>query len=261
MVDTNPDAEAPSGTRPFFIIGGRHSGSESLYRVLSAHPEIALTNEAQLVNALCFCFEYCTQPAGTINIEKEFRGVVHADVIPRFSEIFFTHTKQMLEDYYAAAFDKPFKRWGDTMSDPGWAMAAQRIFPDVQFVVQVRDPRDVFCAQSQDGIRAGAAFEVRANMPAQEEANSWNNTYEYILKEPGDQHLLTYEQLVADPVDCASKVLGFLGLEMDPAVERAAADLGSDDAGVGRWEGTLDAAEVSKFEELCGTLMKQFGYL
>ena len=38
--------------QPFFILGSGRSGSTFLYHLLSAHPQVALTNEANLADAL-----------------------------------------------------------------------------------------------------------------------------------------------------------------------------------------------------------------
>ena len=88
-----------------------------------------------------------------------------------------------------------------------------------------------------------------------------SQTYDYIVNAPGDKHVIGYERLVAAPRRCTEEVLGFLGLKMDPAVERAAAAVsGSDAGGVGQWKRRLDPEAARTIEEVCGPLMKQFGY-
>lgn len=269
MPDAAPRSPHRADARPFFVVGQRHSGADRLQRLLAGHPQIALSHEAGLVSALCFCFEYCSLPAGRVSVDSGVQGVVHPDAIPTFAPILLEHSKQMLEGYYARAFDKAFTRWGDTMHEPGWAMLMQRVFPGVQYVVLVRDPRDVVCARRGHGVRAGAAFDAWASVPVDEDAEGWRSTYEYLHGAEAPKCVVTYEQLVADPAATGRRVLEFLGLEEHASVERAAAEVASAKepgaspgapAGVGRWRKELTPADARAVEQRCGAVMRVYGY-
>ena len=263
----DPHRERATDARPFFVIGSRHSGADHLQRLLDAHPEVALTHEAGVVDALCFCFEYCSLPAGRVSVDSGMKGVIQESAIPLFAPILLEHSKQMLEQFYARSFGKRFKRWGETTYEPGWAFAMQRVYPAVQYVVLVRDPRDTIAAHRSHGVRSGAAFDAWASAPVAESAAGWRERYDFIANADLDRLFVRYEDLAQDPAATCERVLKHLGLEMDGAVKDAARAEVTEAtvtagarSGVGRWKKELSAADAKAIEAVCAEGMKRFGY-
>jgi len=257
--------------QPFFILGAGRSGSTYLYHLLKEHPKIALTNEAKLLDALFFCYEYCTLPKEKVSEARGFRGVVHPDAIPVFSNLFIKHAKQMLEEFYATSFNKSFTRWGDKLPDPYCGVAAQHIFPQVDFLVLVRDPRDVLCSyRSFVGLCMDTAFGLWwAGLSFREQCDAWRKMYDYILSSLHLYHMVAYERLVSDPAKVVEDTLCFIGLDTDPAVKLAIetnnsftehSTSPSPQASIGRWKHELTPEEVFIVEDVCGPLMRKFGY-
>ena len=257
--------------QPFFIVGTGRSGSTYLYHILKKHSKIALTNEAKLLDALFFCYEYCTLPNGEVSERRGFCGVVHADAIPVFSNLFAKHAKQMLEEFYTASFNKPFTHWGDKLPDPYCAVAARRIFPQVHFIVLVRDPRDVLCSYRSFSLGLSTPFNRWwVGLSYREQCDAWRKIYDYILSNLDVYHVVAYEQLVYNPVKVVKGVFRFLGLDMCPAVEHAIQTNNSfaghsispsPQASIGRWKRELTPEEVRMVEDVCGPLMRRFGYM
>src|SRR5262245_24077643 len=98
---------------PFFISGAPRSGSTLLYYILKAHPQIAITNEARVVDAISMAFEALTLPYGVKSAGSGMMGLVHADAAPVMSRLFFRHAPRMYEEFYEERFGEAFTHYGD----------------------------------------------------------------------------------------------------------------------------------------------------
>ena len=256
--------------QPFFIVGLGRSGTTYLFHLLNAHPRIALTDGAKVLDALCYSYRFCTLPADEFNATGELRGVVDPDCIPTFSVIFIRHARQMLEEFYAARFKKPFTHWGDKLPDLHCAVAARSIFPHIRFLVPVRDPRDVLCSAREYAPRFDArSYQLLRNSTLAEQCESWCTAYQYLFEHLDDYHIVRYERLVAEPAAVIEQALHYLGLTTHRAVidairtNRTFAAHGtspSAKASIGRWKRDLSPDDAQTVEKICGSLMRKLGY-
>lgn len=276
MTTTEP---TPPGRSPFFILGSGRCGSTYLYELLAAHPRIALTNEGKVLDFLWFCSEYAGLPSQhertfTLHEEKQLRGLIQPDYLDTFAEVFTRHVRRIAEDFYATQFaGKDYWRWGDKLPDPRAALAAQRLWPDVAYVVLVRDPRDVLCSFRRFADTGAKVVQERlpgwGKRAAAEFCVEFRSLYGYGLPLVPNPLLVRYEDLVRAPERELGRVLAHLGL--DPA-SSAPADTtqaalflrhGTSDsaaASIGRWRRDLPAEEAAFVTQELGDLLARFGY-
>jgi hypothetical protein len=260
----------------FLIVGSGRCGTTFLHDVLQAHPRIALTNEAHVLDFLYFAHEFSKLPDDTVaefpfEVPARLRGVVTPAYVARFAPIFERHARLMIEEFYATEFrDKDFTHFGDKLPAPLPAAAARRLFPDVQYVALVRDPRDYVCsARAYARLPRIAGPYPHLDVPLERHCAHWSFVNRGIL-----DHLrldpIRYEDLIQAPEATVGAVLDALGLPSDAACTAAIADRtsfagqatsGSPAASVGRWRRELDCDEVRLVEARCGELMARLGYL
>jgi protein-tyrosine sulfotransferase len=257
--------------KPFFIIGSGRSGSTFLYSMLKDHPDVALTNEAKVLDVLCLGYEYGTLPAGEISSSRGLRGVIHHDAIALFSDLYKKHARQILEEFYGSYFDKPFTHWGDKLPDAACALEMRQLFSDVKYIVLLRDPRDVMCSYRMHDARSVVTPERWPSVGLKDRCESWVSIYLYILShlDVTEYLVVKYESLVTNPEDALANVLNILCLaEFDTASARREAELmfgthgtsRSVESSIGRWRTELESNEITMITDVCGEIMAQFGY-
>lgn len=161
------------------------------------------------------------------------------------------------------------------------------IFPDVKFIMSVRDPRDIVASMIEVGERQ-QSMSGRNQYPrdVDELASRVIRLYAPCLKcrDPGfieNIRYVKYENLVADPSSIISKIGAWTGLDLsgfDPSTTwpRTARDFSADKEGspfitepygeaittqfVGRFSDTLTTEETATVERICAPLMKTFDY-
>jgi protein-tyrosine sulfotransferase len=263
---------------PFFILGSGRCGSTWVHMVLQQHPHIALTNEAGVLDFLNASTYLATLPRpqlGELPTSQAVtvRGIVHEDHVAAFGDLYVRHAKEMCEAFYRQLFaGKDFKWWGDKLPDPRAACNAMRIWPDVRYLLLVRDPRDVLCSWRAHGRkpRIAGMFPELQTMRAEELPRSWDSIYRGALDALGDAALLVrYRDLCRQPREKMAAMLAFLGLDWTDEVEQAF--VGNDSfaehgtaadpaASVGRWQRELDAADLDVVLTFCGETMQRLGY-
>jgi hypothetical protein len=265
------------GRQPFFIVGTGRCGSTLLAQLLEPHPQVALTDEARLLDALWFFFQFANLPAFQ---EKEFQfaypfrlhGWVGRQYTGDFAAVLRDHAAAMLEEFYARRFGhKPFTHYGDKLPGIEAAVAMAELLPKTRFVVLSRDPRDSYCS-----VRAWASVPGTKRInpllepPGLEDfAHHWRNLYGGAMQYLPDRMHLRYEDLIADRHASLARVMAFVGLPLAPeqngtlerpelfAVHGTARDPG---ATVGRWRNELTEAESLSIRTICGDVMARLGY-
>jgi len=252
--------------QPFNIVGTGRSGTTYLHSILSEHPRIALTNEAKVFDLLFECARFARIPSYQADPGSGLRGILNRAYIDDFGAICDQAIPRLLEAFYERHFPhKPFTHWGDKMVSLVSPSGLQRLIPDVRCLVPIRDPRDVICSW-RAAIRHQPFFGEHS---LRSFAETWARTYARIGAELRSRHVIRYEDLVRDPRCVVHDALAFLGLEWDPACERAlenstafasVATSASPEASVGRWRRELNAEELSIVQETCSDRMTEFGY-
>jgi hypothetical protein len=272
-------APQPARRSPFFILGSGRCGSTYLYDLLAGHPRIALTNEGKVLDFLWFCSEYAGLPSQhertfALHVETPLRGLIQPDYLDTFAAVFLRHVRAIAEDFYATQFaGKDYWRWGDKLPDPRAALAAQALWPDVAYVVLVRDPRDVLCSFRRFADSGAKAVQERlpgwGKRAAAEFCVEFRSLYGYGLPLVPNALLVRYEDLVEAPQRELDRVLIHLGLDptaatLDdaarPALFARHGTSSSAAASVGRWRSDLPADEAAYVTQELGDLLARFGY-
>jgi sulfotransferase family protein len=141
-----------------------------------------------------------------------------------------------------------------------------RALPGLRFVHVVRDGRDLAFSKNQNQPRkhAGAFLGSEAEDPAAPACSIelWNAVNmaaaDTAEAELGERYLrIRYEDLCAEPQGAIARVLGFLGLDGDPA---QLADEVEPPPTLGRWR-QADPALVAELERIAEPGLRRFGYL
>ncbi|MGA0059237.1 MAG: sulfotransferase family protein [Planctomycetota bacterium] len=263
--------------QPFFILGTARCGSSRLWQILEAHPQVCLTNEGRIVDALYFFARYARTPKGQrlhhlLDEETDLRGIVPAEHVDAFSALIRRHAPTLLTDFYARlANDPAVTHWGDKLPDPEAAHAVQAILPQTRFLVLVRDPRDAWASWRRYRERPGVAedFPAAAAIDVDAFAHNWSNLY--AATDRYFEHAMTvrYEDLVAETHATTTRILAHLGLPADPAVTAAVDDkarlrghatITSTERSVGSWQDQIPATEIARILEICAAGMQLHGY-
>lgn len=259
--------------QPFLIIGNGRSGSTYLSELLAPHPAIALTSEAKVLEYLAIVVSVAGLPAFRMHPKLEIQGIVGGDYSAAFSPIFKKHARQIILDFYQNQFpDKSFTHWGDKMLSPSSSLDLSELFPDLLYIMIVRDPRDVICSIKKYAHlpRIKIQHPQLAQYSLEEHCTHWNETYNRLFDFVKSHYLVKYESLIADPEFEARRALSYLGLAFSEENRRAIqandsfswnGTSPSPAASIGRWKKELSVPETKTVERLCGPLMEKFGYL
>jgi hypothetical protein len=197
---------------PIVVYGVPRSGTTYLRQLLSAHPETFITNETRI---------FTWARAALENLRRS----VHANR-DQFEAHFREALPRLIRDFYAELAPAGARYWGEKNpyyggdGDGGWLETIEALFPGARFIQVVRDGRDVVSSlvrkAHEDGrpwADFGAAHQVWLRNLAL--AREFGGTL------PPDSYLeVRYEELVADDLDAARRVFGFLGLDLHPRVEQ-----------------------------------------
>lgn len=266
-----------SGPQPLFVLGSGRCGSTLLYELLAAHPRIAMTNEARIVNFLYFVNMLAGQPAfeereHLLHVPVRLCGIVNRRYAARFADVVRDHTGPLLVDFYRREFpDRDFAFFGDKLPRPEAAGAFVVLFPGIRCFTLVRDPRDVVCSMRDYTARA----EVQADDPffrlgeLATFCEQWTGLYRGCLDLLPGNLPLRYEDLVQEPARELTRVMAHLGLPVDPAqldwqareaTRRGHATTASIEQSVGRWRHDLPPDQVAIVERICAPVMQRCGY-
>jgi len=267
------------GPQPCFVVGSGRCGSTLLYRLLSRHPRVAMTNESGVVNFLHFVNELAAQPHSELR-EYALRqptpiyGIIGKDYASSFSDELLASSGQMLLNVYRRQF--PDKRWtwfGDKLTRPEAVVALQTLFPGLRTFLMVRDPRDVVCSMrtfgARESVRSGNPVFSAAADDLESYCRRWTMLYEGCMDWLPGMLALRYEDLAFGDDAQLGRVMAHLGLEVHAGQRDVFAEVdarahhattASVADSVGRWRRDLAAEDVAAVERICGPVMEAFDY-
>ncbi|MBS1783881.1 MAG: sulfotransferase [Acidobacteria bacterium] len=276
------------GHARFFLTGAPKSGTTWLGKLLDAHPEISCRGEAcvhhfgqRLVEAAKSYNQLLAQRKAVITDANDFPQLPFADVL--------TLMRTFLELRFQSVADpaKPgLKILGE--KDPEHALHFKDLgplLPESKFIHIIRDGRGVFVSAWHHNVRSNYEhlkthdFDAFLDITAREWSDRVRRAREG-AKLLGDRYLeVRYEDLIAAPEPELARILAFLGAVDDEATLRACVDAASfeklsqgrkagdeDKASFFRkgdpedWRNHLSTAQIARFDQLSGDLLKELGY-
>ncbi len=267
---------APPMEQPFFILGNGRCGSTMLCKVLQAHPQVALCDEAKVINFIWFCNQLASLPAdsqGEWNLQEpiRMRGLIQGRYTASMASSFAGHAKSLIRDFYKGEFpDREFTHWGDKLPNPRAAAAMRALWPQTRYILCVRDPRDMICSYrayaSRDDYRQ--RFPHVQEMSLADHAVLWRNLNSSVLADLSPL-VIRYEDAVPNLPGSIKRCFEHLGLAMRPEVLTALQGEGNfashgtsktPGASIGRWRQELSPSEAEQIQSICGDAMSRFGY-
>jgi hypothetical protein len=255
-----------------FLVSAPRSGSTFLARALGQHPEFAMTIEAGWVALL----RKSEMLAGTpsmhpIDDGEGFStvGVVPGPYVDRAARAFRRAAGCFVESF-AASVGAEGRYYGDKVHSHNDVAFLLRTFPDVRFVVLVRDLRDVLVSSYTFQQKQATAWQEASFVQRCEHLARFDAEVCGLLDERGCP-VVRYEDLIEQPGVELTHVLEAIGLAMAPEVDAWL----EGDAGalfqshgtsvtprdsVGRWRSMLDAEQQAIANDLLGDALARHGY-
>lgn len=199
---------ASGSTSPIVIYGAARSGTTYLVQILNKHPEVYVSDETRIFAWAHDVFHRLTGDERTSYRKRE-----------EFVDYLRRTLPQTIRDFYRELAPEA-RWWGD--KNPHYAHADNRgcletileLYPHTKFLHIVRDGRDVVTS----GLRGvWTDFESVHRM--------WTSHLDigcaFGRALPSDRYFeFRYEELIADDLGVARRIFDFLGIQLDPAVER-----------------------------------------
>lgn len=272
----------------FFLTGAPKSGTTWLGKLLDAHPEISCRGEAcvhhfgqRLVEAAKSYNQLLAQRKAVITDANDFPPLPFGDVL--------TLMRTFIELRFQSIADpaKPELQFlGE--KDPEHALHFKDLgplLPESKFIHIIRDGRGVFVSAWHHNVRSQYEhlkthdFDAFLDLTAREWSDRVRRAREG-AKLLGDRYLeVRYEDLVAAPEPKLARILAFLGAAEDGVTVRACVEAASfERLSQGRkageedktsffrkgdpedWRNHLSAAQIARFDQLSGGLLKDLGY-
>ena len=196
------------------LLGGHpRSGTTLLEQVLDAHPDMVSAEETEIFQNDAYGLLLRGQP-DDISL---YSGL--AEATPET-------LKQSRQNYFHAmelSLGQPMAGRLLIDKNPSYTFlmpALIRIFPEIKFLIALRDPRDVVLSCFMQNLplnQIGAAFLTLEG--AVEDYNALMTVWQTIAPRMSNPHLeIRYEDMVEDLESVARKTLDFLGVEWDATV-------------------------------------------
>ncbi|MCB9844555.1 MAG: sulfotransferase [Phycisphaeraceae bacterium] len=197
-----------AGQAPAFLMGFPRSGTTLTEQVLSSHPRIVTTDEAELLDVLLMAAR--ERAPGPEDDGADLEALTDTDVL----ELRAMHTALAERSLGAGSIEGRVvvdKLPLNTINLP----VVRRVFPDAKVLFALRDPRDVCVSCFFQW------FELNAAMAQFHSIESTAELYASVmglwLKWRGEigleSHETRYEDLVEDLEGAARRIIGFLDLE------------------------------------------------
>jgi len=271
-----PTPESPITTGPDIFVGGSMRGGTTLaQRLLCTAPEVNdWVPEVHVLRDMVVLYRHCMnrRPAAREPFFAE------ADDCTRYFTGCVDDLLQIVRDRHSPNGRLVLKNPELTQYFPELA----ELRPNVQFVIVLRDPRDVVASMKVVAERAIAAGEP-VPMPEMADGAAGMATLflryyanvirSPLVREPDRLMFVRYEDIVTDTTTAVAKLSLWTGLNIRPdAVGNAS---GGDDGSVfgarlygkpisndaiGSYRERLDAAEIAAVESVTAEFMKTFGY-
>lgn len=218
------------GFAPVFIVGSGRCGSTLLRRMLMTSPQIHIPPETAMLPQILHAFqrrrdlpwpELVRMTVSRFEYHRDF-DIFNMSLRHVAVELLSTAKPQrslarILDAIYRAHAEqhsRPTARWGDKTPYNVYVMDdIMRTFPDVQFVILIRDGVDVVESMLSRNVMASTLAEG---------AERWRSAVvageRFARRHPSSCHEVRYESLVDHPVQEMQRLCAFLDLEFVPAM-------------------------------------------
>lgn len=174
-------------------------------------------------------------------------------------------------DVFADSVGAAGRYYGDKVHSHNDVAFLLRTFPDVRFVVLVRDLRDVLVSSYTFQERQATAWQEASFVQRCEHLARFDEELHRLLEGRGDP-VVRYEDLIARPEGELARIFGSLGLEMDEAVAawldgeanslfRSHGTSTSPADSVGRWRTMLQPEQQAMANDVLGPALARRGYV
>lgn len=255
-----------------FLVSAPRSGSTFLTRALGQHPEFGLTVESGWVALLRKAETLAVTPSmQPIDDGEGFTtvGVVPGPYVQSATAAFRAAASRFVE-VFADSVGATGRYYGDKVHSHNDVEFLLRTFPDVRFVVLVRDLRDVLVSSYTFQERQATAWQEASFLQRCEHLARFDEALHRLL---GDARHPTvrYEDLVGSPEAEIERVLDGLGLSMHPAVEawldgeakqlfQAHGTSATPRESIGRWRRDLTTEQQELAAQVLGDALARRGY-
>jgi hypothetical protein len=274
----------------FFIGGAPKSGTTWMQRALDLHPEIACSGEGHLhefiarpINEMVTKYNAKLSAVAKIVYEdKPYLPPVSRDELLELTRVVMTMMLMRRTKPGARLIGDKTPANAHVVGDLSW------LFPEMKFILMLRDPRDVAASRIGHALRSGyvdaadrdsEGYRKVVSAAAVDWRGAFEQTQDFARRRPAQCTIVRYEDLVRDPAGELARVLAFL--EMETTSEQLAAIVegssfnalsGGREAGVedgrsfyrkgvvGDWPNHLTDEALQILEEQCGAAMRLAGY-
>jgi len=288
---------------PFFILGNPRSGTSLLRLMLNSHPQICVPPECGFIE--WWYEKYCgwnkNKSRDENAVDEYVRDILSSKKMEtwqieenKLSENILFHLPEnyaqlclMVCLTFAQKKNKAkLKRWGDKNNYYIQRMhKLLTIFPSAQFILIIRDGRDVACSyKSMQKLESASVYKPKLPHKIDDIANEWLANNQRVLNFfdtlPEDQKcILKYENLVTNTENELEKICKFTGLDFSGDMlnyflhnkenqDEPAALMDwkkktmekPDPSNYGKYKKELMPEEVNIFNSISGEMLKQFNY-
>jgi hypothetical protein len=257
-----------AGAVPLFPIGCPRSGTTLLAKVLNAHPSILVTNETAV-----FLFLNDAISKSRLGVDS---GLLYGkEYYDLWADHLAAEAQSLIESYYSRIIAKEGKQglqyWGEKHPHHFECLDfISSLYPSARYIYLMRDPRDAACSIS-----------TMVNVDHYSALSGWRDAavqYETFVRRLPPDYLLVirYEDFIEDYHSMAMRVLGWLGLDYAPEVDRFVRQYQNVDAhgllapeperiefrtrSVLRWRAEFSEEEKRYAREFVGDFLARYGY-
>ncbi|HKR05420.1 MAG TPA: sulfotransferase [Bacteroidia bacterium] len=288
---------------PFFVIGNPRSGTSLLRLMLNSHPEICVPPECGFIE--WWHEKYSGWSKKNIPEKGKVDEYVNDILSSKKMETWHIKKKNLKDNIlfykpgnyadlcavvcltFAQLKDKSgLKRWGD--KNNYYIQKIDKllsIFRDAQFILIIRDGRDVACSyRNIQKLETSSVYKPKLSYKIDEIAIEWLSNNQNVLTffellPVHQKHILKFESLVTDTKHELKKICMFLGLNFSGEMldyflhNRKGHDEPEefidwkkktmekpDPANSGKYKNELKPEEIKIFNSIAGEMLKRFNY-
>ena len=264
---------------PLALLSSGRSGSTFLMRLLAGHPEIVAHT---LYPCELMLMTFAAFPADKTygNTNRLFRYAFDGDVEvlkgPLAAKVAFGATEvRGVYDRMAKNLGKQPRYYLEKTTNSHDLTPMVASFPDIRFVLLLRDPRDTFLSAKAFNARRGfTAFWEKPGDSDEQSIVRQRARLEGIVSaaEKAPYHVIRYEDLIEAPQQTLPPLIEWLGLPSSSAIassmiasaaafnERYHKTSASSAASIGRWQREMSLQRRALFQSHMGDLLKRLGY-